>query len=183
MSITPASNNDADQSLVKAEVLKGCGFGRHFGVPTANMNLDLEWGIYTGVTQFGPIIIYSHGKDQLKSRNMEKSMKLDMLMPCMRNKGLAEGFIVGFSGDLYGKTLEIKNLQQIPEQYINFISAFVCNFDHRRFCNERWLDVWPALGTTKGLNIYFSPFMWKLTISVLVFLVSLCVICFYFLFK
>ena len=50
----------------------------------------------------------------------------------------------------------------------SFISAIVCNFDHRRYCNERWIDIWPALGKTSGLNIYFSPFFLKITIGALV---------------
>ena len=163
---TNENTNTIPQTL-RAEVLKGCGFGRHFGVPGANMDLNLDWGIYTGTCQHGPIIIYSHGKEQLKSRGLEKKLKLDSFMPCLRNKGLAEGFILNFSGDLYGQTLEINNLTRVPEQYLDFISAFVCNYDHRRYCNERWVDMWPGLGTTKGLNIYFSPFTFKLTVGAL----------------
>jgi hypothetical protein len=154
-----------------ATVIKGCGFGRHFGIPTANMNLPLAWGVYTAQTQYGPIIIYSHGYKKLEGRSMERKLRLDALMPCMRNQGLAEGFILGFNGNIYGKDLEITKLQEIPKQYIDFISAIVCNFDHRRFCNERWIDIWPALGSTSGLNIYFSPFFLKITIAAIAIVV------------
>ena len=156
-----------------ATVIRGCGFGRHFGIPTANMNLPLPWGVYTAKTQYGPIIIYSHGNKKLAGRAMEKKLRLDALMPCLRNQGLAEGFILGFSGDIYGKELELSDLQEVPKQYIDFISAIVCNFDHRRFCNERWIDIWPALGTTSGLNIYFSPLILKITIGIAAVLLAM----------
>jgi hypothetical protein len=160
---------------VAGTVLKGCGFGRTFKFNTANIKLNLEWGFYTAISQYGPTVIYSHGTST-DTRSVERKLKLNKIFPCLDSNGIAEVHVMGFMGDLYGKQLQLHNVVRVPETYVDFILVFAGSFDHRRFCTERYADVWPSLGTTKGMNVYFSEGTWKIIVTFLVSMFLTCVI-------
>tara|TARA_B100000287_G_C20146549_1_gene588382 strand:- start:39 stop:332 length:294 start_codon:yes stop_codon:yes gene_type:complete len=78
---------------VEGLVEKGLGLSSEtHGYPSANIKSDLEMGIYTGSTKYGPCIL------------------------AVGTPPSTEIHIFEFDGDLYGKNLKIKNIKRVPEE-------------------------------------------------------------------
>ena len=75
-------------SSISGKVIKGDGTSRKYGYRTANMKIKkpLECGVFNGMSQYGKTTILSNGTDYV------------------------ECHIHDFNKDIYGETLNIKNI-------------------------------------------------------------------------
>ncbi len=95
---------------VSAEVVKGAALGRTIGFPTANQlfgenQLVVKFGVYRAETEIDGITYQA-------MTNIGVKPTVDY-----GGKPLAETFISGFSGDIYGRTIQVRLLEFIrPEK-------------------------------------------------------------------
>lgn len=77
--------------IISGKVVQGKGKGKKLGFPTANIELEneIESGIYAGV-------VVANGKKYRVGIFVGKDAKL------------LEAHLIGFSGDLYGKEIEVE---------------------------------------------------------------------------
>lgn len=94
---------------VSAEVVKGAALGRTIGFPTANQlfgenQLVAKFGVYRAETEIDGI--------------MYQAMTNIGIKPTVDygGKPLAETFISGFSGDIYGRTIQVRLLEFIRSE-------------------------------------------------------------------
>lgn len=88
--------------IIEGRVLKGDGYGRKLGFPTANLDrkqylkdkMDLPVGVYAGV-------VFLH--------HIKKIRKTAIVVGPLDKKGIPkiEAYILGFEGKLYGKKLTL----------------------------------------------------------------------------
>ncbi len=83
---------------VRGKVVKGRKWGKQLGFPTANIQLEnnIESGVYTGSVIIG-----------------DKEHKAGIFVS-LEGK-LLEAHLIGFSGDLYGKEIEVEIGERIRE--------------------------------------------------------------------
>lgn len=93
-------------SMEKYTVVKGMGLSTLCGYPTANLdNFKHDPGVYTATCQYGNCLIF------------------------VEEEYFAEAHIIGFSGDLYGKELEIDNMERYtPETNRGIVYRFNQSF-------------------------------------------------------
>jgi len=77
--------------MIKGIVHKGKGIARERGFPTANIMGSLSVGVYTGESGYGGCLIF------------------------VANPPEIEIHIIGFDKDIYGETIEVKNIKKIPK--------------------------------------------------------------------
>jgi len=93
----------------ESEVVKGLQNGRKLGYPTANMNqsdekINLPDGVYKTQTEID-------GKTYASMTNIGTHPTIDQL-----DKGIIETNVIGFDGNLYGKTIKVSFLSFLREQ-------------------------------------------------------------------
>ena len=91
------------------DIVKEPGVNKRYTdeIKTANVECKLRKGIYTGMTKYGACLILSiQDTIAVQENYMDQSYQAN----------IAEVYIIGWEGDLYGKELEIWDIIQIPWQ-------------------------------------------------------------------
>jgi riboflavin kinase/FMN adenylyltransferase len=132
--------------FVSGEVVHGDKRGRALGYPTANLQLDANCGLRHGVYAVR-VGIGADRYDAVASFGRRPMFDTGAV--------LLEAFLFNFSGDLYGRTIDIAFIDWIrDEQIFPTVDALVRRMDedseHARRALARAADAFPRLGELPG---------------------------------